>query len=160
MMVALGNSFLESARSRFAALFARYGLKEAKSHSNLNGGLLVASNERFYLTVSCDLRDRWVAAAVGHLIDNFVPPPPIAPPTSAAKVREIPGSVLAWLATGDKQAAFSLGSYEDETPGAVDAAVERVALAMATYGSRLLDGDENEWRRAAELTFSRNWPPS
>lgn len=159
MMVALGDSFIASAREHFRDLFARFGLAEMDSRANLNGGVLVTKNDRYYLTVSCDLRDRWVSAGLGRLSEDLVPPPAIAPPTSPDDVREIPSAVVEWLATGNKEHAFSLGSYEGETPIEVDEAVGRVAAAMTRYGLRLLMGDENEWRRAAELTVSRTWRP-
>jgi hypothetical protein len=158
-MVSLGDAFVVSARKHFRGLFVTFGFVEIDSHVNLNGGVLVAKNDGYYLTVSCDLRDRWVSAGVGRLSEDLVPPPPIGPPRSAEDVREIPSSVVAWLATGNKDDAFALGSYDDENPVAVDEAVERVAGAMSRYGSRLLGGDKNEWRRAAELTVSRTWHP-
>jgi hypothetical protein len=156
---ALGPAFLESGRRHFATLWRRYRFQEVESRHDLNGAVLVAKNERQYLRLTCDFRDRWLEVAVGKLAEGLVPPPPIAPPREPADVRLIGSAILTWLATGDKERSFATGTYPEETPEALDRAVQGVADQLMSYGARVLDGDEREWQRAAELAATRVWRP-
>lgn len=116
-------------------------------------------NDTHYLRIGCDFRDRQVYAIFGHLTEGLVPPFPIGHSARPEEVTAIGNTILAWLHTGDRKPSFDVGEYSEETPEEVAAAVQRVARALDIYGTRLLSGDEQEWRRAAELTVTREWKP-
>ena len=81
----------------------------------------------------------------------------MAPSRTPEDVREIGDAILAWLATGNRHASFQAGLYPEETSEEIAAAVRRVAGLIDLYGRRLLAGDDEQWRRAAELTVTRQW---
>jgi hypothetical protein len=158
MGTALGARFLRRVRDGFASLFRHYGFIEVGSEDHLSYASLTVKNATHYLRMSCDFRDRFIDVAVGQLAEDVVPPLPIAPPRTPSEVREIPGAIIIWLATGDKAGAFGMCEYTTEE--SLDISVSRLAKALGEYGRRLLAGDRGEWERAAELTVTRQWQPS
>jgi hypothetical protein len=158
MGTALGSRFLHGVRTQFAPLFRRYGFAEAGSEDNLSYASLTAKNAGQYLRLSCDFRDHFIDIAVGRLSEGVVPPIPIAPPRTPSEVREIPGAIIIWLATGDKDRAFGMGEYTTEE--SLDTAVRQLANALEDYGRSLFVGDAKEWERAARLTVTRQWQSS
>ncbi len=158
-MSALGSSFLAAVRKEFASTFHRFGFVEVGQENNLNFATVVAKNDSHYLRIGSDFRDRTVYASFGRLAEGLVPAFPIAPSRTPEDVREIPDAILTWLATGEREAAFEVGLYSQETSEEIGAAVHRVAQTLDTFGKRLLAGDAEEWRRAAELTVTRKWRP-
>jgi len=112
------------------------------------------------MRIHCDFRDHQVYAPLGRLSEALVPPVPIAPSRSPENVREIPDTIMTWLATGDRTAAFEQGTYPRENAPEIGSAVRRVAMAWQAHGGRLLGGDDQEWRRAADLTVTREWKRS
>jgi hypothetical protein len=156
----LGASFAAAVRKEFSSVFQHFRLVEVGEDSNLNFATVIPKNASHYVRIGCDFRDRTVYASIGRLAEGLVPPFPIAPSRTPEDVREIGDAVLAWLATGNRAAAFEAGLYPEETSEEIAAAVRRVAGLIDLYGRRLLGGDGEEWRRAAELTVTREWRSS
>jgi len=154
---ALGTHFISAVRKGFGSLFRDYGFSEVGAEDKLSYASVTTRNATHYLRVSCDFRDRTVDVGLGHLREGLVPPVPIAPPRAPSEVREIPGAVIVWLGTGDKEGAFELGEYTTEE--SVEFSVDRLARALGQYGARILAGDQVAWDRAAELTVTRTWHP-
>ena len=157
MTTVLGATFTASVRKHFGDLFAQYELREVGAQDNLNFAAVVVKSSRYYLRLTCDFRDRWIEVGLGRLSEGMVPPIPIAPPHTPDQVRELPSAIVVWLGTADKEGAFALGTYPEETPESLDLTVQRLAEAYQKSARRLLEGDEQEWRRAAELAISRVW---
>jgi hypothetical protein len=155
MSATLGSRFVTDVRAKFEPLFVRYGFHEVNVEENTRFASLVLKNDAHYLRLSCDFRDSIIDIAFGKLVEDLVPPIPIAPAGTPAEVREIPGSIIVWLGTGDKAGAFKL--FEYTTADSLDVSVERLATALGEKGGRLFSGDEVEWRRAAELAVTRQW---
>ena len=156
-MTALGAAFLGGVRKHFANLWAAYDLGEVGTDDNLNYASVVVMNDRYYLRFSCDFRDRWIEVGLGRLSEKLVPTIPLAPPQTADQVRELPSTIIVWEGTGDRELAFSLGSYDEETSASIEEAVQRMADVLGEQIRPLLDGDEPRWRRASELAVSRVW---
>lgn len=156
-MTTLGVTFIASVRKHFGDLPVEYGLHEVGAEDNLNFAAVVMKSPRYYLRFTCDFRDRWMEVGLGRLSEGIVPPIPVAPPRASEQVRELPSAIVIWLGSADKQRAFALGSYPEETPESLDSAVQRLAGAYKEYARPLLEGDENRWRRAADLAISREW---
>ena len=72
-----------------------------------------------------------------------------------SEVREIPSAIVEWMATGNKEWAFSIGKYR--TVDDLDAAVAAVANSLGTHGEGLLSGGAQQWEKAAELLVTRRW---
>lgn len=157
MSATLGSRFIAGVREMFAPLFERFGFQEVGAEDNLNFAAITVKNRTHFLRMSCDFRDSFIDVAFGKLVEDLVPPVPIAPPRTGSEVREIPGAIIVWLATGDKARAFNLSEYT--TAESLDIALGGLAKALATHGGRLFAGDQREWDRAAELTVTREWRP-
>jgi hypothetical protein len=158
-VTAPGAAFIGSVRQRFARLWAAYELSEVGTDDNLNYASVVAMNGRYYLRFSCDFRDRWIEVGLGRLSEELVPTIPLAPPQTADNVRELPSAIIVWDGTGDRELAFSLGTYDEETSTSIEEAVRRMADVLGEQIRPLLDGDDLRWRRASELAVSRVWRP-
>lgn len=155
-MTALGATVLAAIRRCFAPLFRQYGFHEVGTHDDLNFASLTAKSRSQYFRISCDFRDRFCTATVGQVKEGVVPPVPIAPARTPSDVREISGAILAWASTGDKATAFAAGSYEEETPDELAAAIQRLAAIFEIHGQPLLTGDQREWEKLAEVTVTRH----
>lgn len=149
----MGPLFLREVRQKFAPLFRAHGFAEVGSEDTLSYALLTAMNSTQYIRLSCDFRDRFIDISLGWLSEGVVPPIPIAPPRKPSDVREIPGPIIVWLATGDKDRAFAMFEYRSER--SLEDTISALAQTLEKYGARLFAGDPIEWKRAAELTTSR-----
>jgi hypothetical protein len=154
-----GALFIELVRMHFANVFGTYGFRELDAQHSNTHAIVVMANDRYYLRITCDYRDRQIGVGLGKLEEGAVPPIPIFPARSADGVRELPGPIVLWLSTHDRDGAFALAQYADETPEDLDTAIRRLADAYAIHARPLLLGDERQWERAARMTVSRVWEP-
>jgi hypothetical protein len=152
----LAEAFLGSVRERFGELLAGHGFVEREMFSGSPAFAWVhLESDSLFMRIHCEFEDRLVNASLGRLIDGSLPPDWWEDPRTEAHVRRIPTTVIAWLATGDRDASLRLGSYAEDSEDAIVAAVAEVADALGRHASRLLAGDPAAWERAAELEIAR-----
>jgi hypothetical protein len=142
------RAFLASVHRHFGDLFRAHRMDEIEV--KWEGLSLTAGNGALYVRLYWDRRDDFVEASVGLLVDGSVPH---GVPYSAS-TPEIPVKMLAMLATGRRTESAVLGKVRESASGeAVDAAVARLAGALATYGGELLS-DVDEWVRVGRQVMT------
>jgi hypothetical protein len=139
------GAFLASVRRHFGDLFRAHRMEEMEVKW---GGLsLTAGNEALYVELFWDQRDYFVEATVGRLVDGGVPQGvPYLDPGRSGDAPAIPVKKIAMLATGRRAETALLGKVGSGSAEDVDAAVARLADALARYGGDILS-DVNEWVR-------------
>jgi hypothetical protein len=151
----LGEAFLGSVRERFSELFEKYGFVETETFLAVDFAWCMSQNDQVFMRAHCAFEDRLVTVTMGLLVRSRLPPDLWEEPSKVADVRRVPMTVIAWLATGDRDTSLRLGSYAEDSEEAIDAAVAELADALDRDNGRLLAGDPAVWRRAAELEMVR-----
>jgi hypothetical protein len=151
----LGDAFLGSIRERFGELFRVHGFVERESFRASPFAWVHSESVSLFLRAHCAFEDRLVTAWLGRLIDGSLPADWWLEPATAADVRRVPSTVIAWLETGDRDVSLGLGSYAEDSDEAIDAAVAEVAESLGRHGEQLLASDPAVWERVAELEIVR-----